>query len=456
MISLLTRGSLVRGFVGLLWLIALIMRIADDAERAHLAAILLVFATSFLYISVGWKFPLLAHYSMSALLPNYFAKLKKALVSILLFSFIPTLILLPHFSLWLATLSALLFIAITFISATYNSKVYAATVLMFFIPYSAESAQQFLGEVSLATVLATSFPILVIATWYLLSKLETFKPNEEHIKQLINYSNSDVRKILVNYEVDKINSSSKVSQWFQQGNLADVRKLISLGKPMSNRQLIAVACRKASDMGKYSYISWLGMGVIVWLIAINASDTFRESFKSMLIILPLGYMVGGITNVAQTVNSKKALLARLSITPRFTDQYSFSRAFIAYIVSSQFVFLLLGITIVAIITFIFSVFGTSAFISITATINLVLLVISLCLLNVALLLWAWTWRQSYDSIVHFMQIIGYVCFAAATFNILTGQVALWQSPMFIGFTLLCLTLFGLSCIRHYRVGLRTA
>jgi len=174
-INILTKGWFVRSFILLLWLIALVVPSFLDESDLHIVLLLIGFSNAFMYMLVAGRLPLLAHYSLNKMLPRYFSNLKQSLAIIFLVSLIPTLVLLPHFSLWLILITVCLAMAMLFTAMSYQPKFYWLFVILMFLPFSLQQLSIPLpdNKVELQGIAPYFAPLFAWWAYYLLNNLRS-------------------------------------------------------------------------------------------------------------------------------------------------------------------------------------------------------------------------------------------------------------------------------------------
>lgn len=444
--KILSGGWLLKIFVIVVWLVTLLGRFFTPADEMIKVAAMIIFANSFLYLTVASRLALISHSTMSPLLPNYFTHVKRALLVILGVSWLPTFMLLPDFVSWLGTLSILLIIATFLVIVTYRPKAFFCVLIPLLILHMMEWLPQPLENLNVFLVLAWAFPVLACVSYGLLSRLERFRGDPKQIEKIIALTNSSMNHAVTSVDSVPLKSQGKLAMWLAHSNLTTYRELIRSKKTMSNSELIATACQENNVMGGTSYLL-LSVGVIGLLIFEKYLGSERNSLVRLLMILLFTMpTAGGAINLYQLVNNKKTLLQRIAVMPCFNGQ--FSLAFIAFSMKFQgknYLFMLVSMTtgLAILDRFTLDLF-----------VNIVLISSILFLFQFALMFWSWSSKLRAQEAVVWLLIFSFsiaIIIARIAFDysfVIRESVALFSTLS------LAVVLFVATVYRSYRVGLR--
>lgn len=445
--SILTKGWILRIFIVLLWLIALLGRVFTE-EKFDFIAVFIGFANCFLYLTVSTRLVLLTHSPMAAILPDYFEQLKKSLVIVFLVSLIPTLILMPNVIMWLSLLSILITMTVVFVAITYQPKFYLAFLLLMFMPYSVEKFPTLFTEVNFPLLFALSLPFTAWWAYRLLNNLESYKGNAEHIQKFIALTSLNFKNAVTSQDDIPLKSRNRFAQWLINNNFAHFRTFIRSKKNMSNIQLVTVACQNVGSIGRSTYLFWGAAVVFFSLVGHYLGEEYQGFFIPMTIIFP-AIMIGvGTLNLFQVINNKKSLLKRLSIMPCFHEKHSFSLAFITYVISNQIKLYTFISLVIAILTYAFHHLTLSMYI------NVLSVSLTLCIFNLTLMLWSWSSKHYLDNQVTWLMIIIFVVLTVFLIVTTNNNIVIWNNSTFIISVLLCIGLFGISFYRSYTNGIQ--
>jgi len=449
-INILTRGWILRVFIMLLWLIAVLGRLVTPEAKFDVIviAVFIVFANGFLYLALSFRLIMLTHQSMSRLLPNYFSQLKVALLTIFLISLLPTLLLLPDVIAWFAVLSALVCIAVIFVTLTYKTKLNYGICALFFLPSLSDNLPSFMAEINLALVLAWSFPLIAWGAYLLLNRLESYHGNADHISKIIAMNGLNVNKPLLAVDDVPVESQNRCQQWLIKSNLNDYVRIIRSSNKLSHRQLIAVTAQGLGSIGRSTYLSWAGILIAISLLAKHITGEHNAIILLLPIIFPTVMLGMGHLNLFQVINKQKGLLKRLSIMPCFNNKHSFSIAFIRYIIAEQLKLYSFIALVFAVFTYLFQ------FITFTLYVNILAVTASVFLVNLALMFWCWSNKQRFEGIILWLMLAAIIFCIIYLVVIADQQVFLWQSSKFIAVNLLAVSLFSISAYQSYHRGLR--
>ena len=444
-IDILTRGWFIRVFIILLWLLVFTMPFFIESIDYFFIALFVGFSNAFLYLMVSGRIPLLAHYSMNTLLPNYFSRLKSALLVILLVSFLPTLALLPHFSLWLSLISICLIMAVLFVAMTYHQKFYWLFVGVILTPVSFEQLSLFISTDSVIAVLPFLMPILAIWSYYLLSKLETFKGDQKHIARMIALTSLSVKKSIASQDNIPLKSRHRAWQWLINSNFDYYRKLLKQNKPLKNSKLIEISCQSMATIGPYTYLFWTVSVLLFVLIGSLIPPSAQHFLIPMMLAFPAMMIGAGTIGLFQIINNKKSLLQRIAILPNFNSQQMFAKAFLTYIVRNQvqlYIFISLVTAVLAI---------TFHHISLVMVINELLVGSVLCVSNLTIMLWSWSVKKNNENSCVWLMVLLFIGFIVFLFVVASDEtILLYQSTIFMNLLGASFILFLISLYRSYQ------
>jgi len=403
-ISILTRGWIPRVFNLLLWIIAIGIAIFKGEENMTLAVILMASVNGVFYLQITSRLQILVSSDMGKILPHYFARIKKALLVLLFLSFTPTLAFLPNIEQWLSLLSVLIVIAVIAVALSYQPRYYWVLAVLLVMPVSIDMFKSTLDPIDFKFILSCLLPLIAWLAYSLLTKLETFKGNKEHIERLQALNSLSPKKMVLSQESIPLASRNKVWQWLTNKNFVSYRAMIH-SKRSANHQLIDVACQDLDTVGKFTYVIWFGLTLT--LIALSKIvihfELVRESvFYVLAVICPAAMLAGGSITTFRTINTKRSLLNRLAIMPCFNEGSSFSKAFITY-------FLLNEVKLYGFILLMVGLFAYSYdHISVAMYFNVVLMGVVMLAVNAIVMFITWHSRTVFEGVAMWLILLNFV------------------------------------------------
>lgn len=437
-LNILTRGWFVRVFIVLLWLISIMASFFLKAEP-HIIAILIVFSNAFLYLQIASRIQMLAHSTNSKILPHYFTLLKKSLAALLMVSLLPALVLLPHYSLFLMLISGCLFMSILIVAMTYQAKFYWAFIFLIVTPLSLDKEVTHWLMVNLTPLLIVVLPVLLWLTYYLLTRLDTFKGDEKHIARVIALTTVNMKKSFVSQDDIPLKSRNRAWQWLIKNNFEQYRQLINRPTRMTTNQLIETSCQSVASIGRYTYLFWMLLAILFALAGSQFSDSIQGFFIPVMISFPAVIVGTGSIGIFQIINNKKSLLTRLAILPIFHSKQTFNSTFITFIIMSQTKFY-------GVIYLIIALLVSSSFEHLSASvyINMVLAGVMFCTFNLVIMLWNWSSQHPQENLGLWLMVVLFICYMVFFVIILQDQqIKLWQNSIFVSLLFISASLFML-------------
>ncbi|MGB0937939.1 MAG: hypothetical protein ACPGTQ_10810 [Colwellia sp.] len=404
LISILTRGWIARTFILLLWLAAIILSFIVDSENLKAVVILLASTNGVLYLQLSSRLQSLVGSDMAKVLPNYFDQVKKSLLIILCVSFIPTLVLLPDLTQWLSLLSVLILIAVCAMALSYHPKYYWLLAIFFVTPISIDTLKEPLEPINFKLILSCLLPFIAWFAYELLRKLEYYKGNKTHIKRMKSLSNLSPEKLALTQESMPYTSRHKIWQWLINQNFSHYRESLKK-KILPNRKLIEIACQDLDTIGRFTYIVWFCMNILLILIAeLTMALGFINMgvFYVISIVVPAAMLFGGTLTTFNGINLKRSLLNRLAIMPCFNEKESFSRAFIAFVVLNQIKFYVFILAMIAVFAFAFGHINMNMYL------NIVILACVVCTMNLLIMFITWHAKKSFETLAIWLMSAAFI------------------------------------------------
>ncbi len=451
MINILTKGSILRTFVVLIWVAAIAFRYyVAEPQRVFGILMLIAFVNMFLYMAVISMVEQFAKNSITTLLPDYFTQLKKALISIFLVSLMPTLLLLPNLIIWLSSISISILMATIIISMTLNNKILwgwvGLTALFANMPSLIQFLPSWVIEINFYLVFALALPVVIFWAYRSLNKLQHYNVEGKPILGLTTNKNLNINDTMTRQDESLLESRNSFIQWLRNKSQSYSLYLIHSGRNMSNTQLLTVACQNLSSISGRSY--WV-YGIAMALFSFWSNYFGNEYLSTLLVNIGFILMMSvSALHLNQRVNSKKSLLKRLSIMPCFNGKDSFPLTFITYISSEK-------LKLFFLYSFLLIIFySISHNTTLDVFLSILMMGLSLCLLNLTVMFWAWSSKHNLDSLVLSLLIVAFIAFTALLTGIVSDKIMLWQYPKFIIFALICISLFSVSIFRCYNSALK--
>jgi hypothetical protein len=394
LISILTRGWIARSFILLLWFAAIILSFIVDSENLKALVILLASTNGVLYLQLSSRLQSLVGSNMAKVLPSYFEQVKKSLLIILCVSFIPTLVLLPDLTQWLSLLSVLILIAVCAMALSYHPKYYWLLAVFFVTPISIDTLKEPLEPINFKLILSCLLPFIAWFAYALLKKLEHYKGNKTHIERMKSLSSLSPQKLVLTQESMPYTSRHKLWQWFINQNFSHYRESLKQ-KVLPNAKLIEIACQDLDTIGRFTYIVWFCMNILLILIAelMMALDYINMGvFYIISIVAPAAMLFGGTLTTFNGINLKRSLLNRLAIMPCFNEKDSFSRAFITFIVLNQIKLYVFILAMIAVLAFAFGHINMNMYL------NIVILACVVFTTNLLIMFITWHAKKSFETL----------------------------------------------------------
>ena len=181
-LNLLTKGWGVRLCIVMICFLLIISRYLiyrdgnESGDRFFALSVFIGFGSVIFYFAISRRLMLLTQNDMSKVIPNYFRKLKKALLVLLGISFIPTFLMLPNIIAWLGLITIMLMLAITLVTIAFQPKL--SLVMLFLWAYSPWYwlTKVFdMPNIESSLLKVYMLPLVAMGTYWLLSRLEYFK-----------------------------------------------------------------------------------------------------------------------------------------------------------------------------------------------------------------------------------------------------------------------------------------
>jgi len=454
-LSILTHGWLGRLFILSLWAVNIAIFLytyhdLDSLGRVNSRAMvlntgMLLFCSNiFLYLIVASNLPALINNQMVRVLPNYFKKLRVSLLVLLFVSFTPAAIMLPfaNFVDWLALLTVLLLLAMLVMAMVFKTQYFVFFIILVFGPVNITNL--FSDHIPIVRLLAYSFPVLLVLSYMLLGKLENLRGKTMAFSRFLSASSFSLAEGVVEQELAAPKSNNIFIRWLTRNNGSYAVDLLNGNRKLSNKELIAVACQGNTVIGKGTYIFWGAMVVLICLIASGFDESNRGYFIPMMIIFPSMMIGTGTMTMFQNLLNKKSYLSQISTFPIFAKEKSFAKDFLNFVIVEQLkLYMFIYFTVIAF-----------AFIAQPLTwliaLNLILLGLTLCLINLALILSGLIRRVNHNSLTIWLMFITFVLFMVWMLVVVLEDVTLMDSDFFIGCFSLCFTVFAISLYRSYQ------
>jgi hypothetical protein len=190
-------------------------------------------------------------------------------------------------------------------------------------------------------------------------------------------------------------SRHKLWQWLINQNFSHYRDSLKL-KVLPNTKLIEIACQDLDTIGRFTYIVWFCMNILLILIAelMMALDYINNMgvFYIISIVAPAAMLFGGTLTTFNSINLKRSLLNRLAIMPCFNEKDSFSRAFITFIVLNQIKLYVFILAMIAVLAFAFGHINMNMYL------NIVILACVVFTTNLLIMFITWHAKKSFETL----------------------------------------------------------
>jgi len=450
-ISTLLSGWIHRSFLILFVVIAIGVRFVMYAEpRLHLLYTLIAFISFIMYLMVATRLPLLTHNSMATLLPNYQQKLKHALIIVWIVGLLPSLLVLPDIIIGLGFVSVLILMAIVLVAMIYRPIFQIFFWILFFAPLGFDYFTPNLSGRTIMIAFAWCLPLVLVFANYCLNKLIQYRGNTAHVGRLIAMMNVSMEKTLAVHETVPLHERTKFSQWWSNTNFDYYRQLLNKNeerkepqKELSNKQLIAICCQGVNSFGRSAYLLWACAIGLICLLGLIVDESYHRFFTTLMTVIPVMIIGTGTIAVFQIIQNKKGYLARVAAMPRFTSPNSFAKSFISYVILNQATLYAFISILVGVMAFIFH------HITLNTYINLLLVLILFCLINLSMMFLTWAARQDHSSKVIWLMIIGLISLLVFAMLLRENEnIELAFSMFFVFSCSLIIGLFSYSIIRY--------
>ncbi|RHW75201.1 hypothetical protein [Colwellia sp. RSH04] len=446
--SILIHGWYARIFILVLWLVALWLRFTIDFEqKSPLLISLLGLSNLSLYLIVSMRLPLLTHSQIAAVLPGFSSQLKTALISILLISFLPTLLLLPNVMSWLGLLSIMLVSAMLMIAMVYQPKYQILFFLIMLTPLCSEALNIEITFEQVMSYFAFALPVIAVWAWQSLNKLVVYRKHSEHIAKMMLMVNASIDRTLVAQDHIPPATQNIFMRWWSNLNFNHERSNITEAEEnktkLSMRKLIAISCQSTASFSKHSYIAWSLATLILCGVALFIDEKNYVAVIPMITIVPAILIGTASITLFQMVNNKRSYLARLSILPRFKNKQTFAKAFVKYVLVNQasllvFVAFLVAITVI-----------TFEHLTWVNYMKVCLLALLFCLLNCALMFFSWSNHSQAIQKYVFIIVFNFFLFLLASLEVMQSGVDSIISWMPIFITIFTGAIFCGYTIKRY-------
>jgi len=447
MINMLTKGWFGRAVILLLWLAGMCISLNIAEQSNGLAeTTLLLFNCSF-YFMVAMRLPQITLMQQSYVIPNYFSKLKPALLKLLLISFIPTLVLLPDVVTWLNVISFSTLFAMLIVTIVYQPKFSVLFFVLMFLPsnvFSSGDEHLFNLPFSFSEIFAYSLPLVLFSAFKLMDKLEHYRGDIKQIALFMSMSSFSMEKVLADQDNLPDESRNMLSQWLLKLNSQYFLSAIRSDKKLSNRKLIAIACQSVSSLGRGTYFFWLFAIILICAIGLYLGENYYHYFTPVMVILPAIMVGSGTLTFFHIIYRKKAYLARLAFMPTFENNKSFISAFLSFVIIEQmklYVFVSLMLTIFVL---------TFDFLTLHTLLSVIAAVFALGAFNLAFMLWGWCLKKFQDSLFTWIIFSAFIIFMVFLFIVADNKIQLLQSASFIMLVAIIIIFFIASLYRSYQ------
>jgi hypothetical protein len=451
MISTLLHGWVQRAFVVLFTLTAIGVRVSlHDEARLHLLYSLVAFLSFFVFLMVATRLPLLTHSSMAMLLPSYQQKLKHSLIVVWIAALLPVLLVLPDIALGLGFASVLILMAIVFVAMIYKPIFQVFFWILFFAPLGFDFFAPDLSGRSVMIACAWALPLVLVFADFCLNKLVQYRGNTKHVNRLISLMNVSMEKTLAVQESVPLHQRTRLSQWWSNTHFDHYRKLLNQHydkktqqSKLSNNQLIAICCQGVNSFGLNAYLLWASAIGTLCLVGLTIDESYHHYFTVLMTAIPIMIIGTGTIAVFQIIQNKKSYLARVASMPRFTTPNSFTHGFISYVLLNQATLYIFISLLVGAMALVFH------HINLTTYINLLLVLVLYCLVNLSMMFLGWAAKQDHSNKIVWLMIIGLI--SLLVFAILLKEnenIELASSMVFIFICSLIISLLGYSINRY--------
>jgi len=441
LIHVLTKGWILKIFYLLTISLGIISSfMLKDNTSASVA--LFIGGNFYLYLTLAYRILILSQNDFSRTLPNYFGKLKRSLLVVILFSLLPSLILFPDYQLMSTVITWHLVLLITLVLSCFQPKIWFVLAALLIAPaFIADSITSF--SLDFLSYFNYSFPLLMVIVLLFLSRLEQIRLTEKAKEQYLRLADQAMLGSFIDSEKKALKSSSKIQQWFNKSNLAIYKAMLMENKPLKRHQLVEIACVGPSSIGRANLLSYTGIILLFCFIASYFSFSLEALESSYLLFV--GMLTSGMVGISSltflyTIRGRKNYLARLRMLPLFSDEKQFNHAMLLTLFKNQIVALLLAI-VNSLIVFIVVIPEHGNVLSNTIAVNALLF-----FLGSGLILLNFQTKWFHEYLVFFIVGVTTLVSVLIIDNSLSNQFELINSPFFVMTLLFSVALFTIGLI----------
>jgi len=295
-----------------------------------------IFILNFIYTTF-WcmRLPLITHSCTGHLLPNFREHALRLMRCVLFLPLLTLLLLAPHWEVIAAVGSVTLLIFLIFLLSSYKPTVWIAVPGLFIGigTYTVAKSGDFgFSFQQLVQAIAWTLPLTIILAikmtpWLL--KVQISERLWAQLKQINSISFKNGNAFAVNKNAA---SQTNYQKWIANINLKPVKKLLTRSD-LSVNQLVSIACTDMYSIGRGTYLMISAMLLLLWLLGFLLPEKAMNSFVPGVLGGSLAslFMIAGSTSYA-ALYDRKALLARLTMTPLLSNSIELRQAILKHIV----------------------------------------------------------------------------------------------------------------------------
>ena len=443
LIHVFTKNWLLRLF----YLLAIVSGIVSSfalEDKMTVSVVFFMAGNFYLYLTLAYRILILSQNDFAYTIPNYFEKLKKTLLIIVLVSLLPNLVILPDVQLFSAALTWQLSLLILLVLTAFQPKTWFLLAFIFIAPSVLEEiTDNSTVSLDVFSYYNYSFPLLFAVVFLFLHKLEKIKLSDKAKSQYLKLANQSMMMSFSDNEKKALKSPNKVQQWFNGGNLAIYRKMLMNNQVLKRHQLVEISCVGPSSIGRASWLAYT-CGIVLFCLTANyfsfSFEAIERSYLMFVGVITSGFVGISSTTFLYTAKGRKNYLARLRVSPLFHDDQQFSYALLTTLFKSQITVVLLAV-VNSLIVFITVIPELGNVLSNTLAINALLFFLGT---GLVLLSFQTTWLHEY--FVYF--IIG-IATLVSVFLVdisLSNQFELINNPIYVYTLLMSVGLFVMGLV----------
>ncbi|MGB0835159.1 MAG: hypothetical protein ACPGR2_11615 [Psychrobium sp.] len=450
-LNLLTKGWGMRGVISLIWLLLIVGRYimyreGDETADNFFSLLIFIGLGSVIFYSViSRRLMLLIQNDMSKVIPDYFRQLKQALLLLLGISFVPTILMLPNITAWLALMTIILMLAVTIVAIAFQPKLSIVALFLWgYSPWYWLTKVFDMPNIESSLLKIYMLPFVAIGTYWLLNKLEYFKRDSRtaHKTKVILSTQKD--SMLTPSHKLPLKLQNRFVRWVSNNNFDVLRKLIYSEEKMTNKQRLAIACQGDYSVGRTTYLLWFLVAALLSWVG-NYVEGKPQELQIIFVIMIATMIVGtGSISFFQTITSKSEMLKRLSMAPCFDNKKTFSSAFLHYVLEQQLKLYLFISMIIAMFIY------TQGYFTWTLLINSLLITLMAILFNLAVILWSWSSNERIDTLAVWLMLSHFVCSVVLLLIVAESNTLLWSNTTFIIFVMMLVGGISINLLRSHR------